>query len=88
MTAVVARERAFVVVWIGLLLLTAVSVAVHEGLGVGPTVVVLVVVAAFVKVWLVGRWFMELRGAPPVLRRCFDAYAVVVPVVLLAVLLA
>lgn len=87
MTAVVGRERALVVVWIGLLLLTAVSVAVHEGLGAGPTVIVLVVVAAFAKVWLVGRWFMELRNAAPVLRRCFDAYAVVVPVVLVAVLL-
>lgn len=87
MTAAVARERALVVVWLGLLLATALSVAVHEGLGTGPTVVVLVVVVAFAKVWLVGRWFMELRSAPPVLRRCFDAYAVVVPLVLLAVLL-
>jgi hypothetical protein len=88
MTAAVKPDRALVVVWAALLLATAVSVAVHEGLGAGATVVVLVVVVAFVKLWLVGRWFMELRHAPVALRRAFDAYAVVVPVVLLGVLLS
>jgi hypothetical protein len=89
MTAASVRpDRALVVVWAVLLLATAASVAVHEGLGAGTTAAVLVVMVAFVKLWLVGRWFMELRSAPPVLRRLFDAYAVVVPVVLLAVLLA
>jgi hypothetical protein len=81
-------DRTLAAVWAGLLLATAVSVAVHEGLGGGALAVLLVIAAAFVKVWLVGRYFMELRHAPPLLRRAFDAYAVVVPVVLAAVLLA
>ncbi|HEY2226061.1 cytochrome C oxidase subunit IV family protein [Actinomycetospora sp.] len=82
------HDRTLVAVWAALLLATAVSVAVHEGLGLGATTVLVVVAVAFVKVWLVGRYFMELRHAPPVLRRAFDAYVVVVPVVLAAVLLA
>jgi hypothetical protein len=81
-------DRTLVAVWAALLLATAVSVAVHEALGPGPTTVLVVVAVAFVKVWLVGRYFMELRHAPPVLRRLFDAYVVAVPVVLAAVLLA
>jgi hypothetical protein len=84
----VMLDRTLVAVWAALLLATAVSVAVHEGLGPGPTTVLVVVAVAFVKVWLVGRYFMELRHAPPVLRRLFDAYVVVVPVVLAVVLLA
>ena len=30
----------------------------------------------FVKIDLVGRYFMELHGAPPLLRRAFSAWAV------------
>lgn len=33
---------------------------------------------SFLKVWLVGEWFMELREAPSWLRRAFGAWVVVV----------
>jgi hypothetical protein len=37
-----------------------------------------VLTIAFVKVWLVGREFMELRRAPAVLRLLFDGWIVLV----------
>lgn len=79
--------QTLVAVWAVLILATAVSVAVHLGLGAGTVAIVAVLVLAFVKVWLVGRHFMELRRAPAVLRRLFDGYVVVVPVVLGGILL-
>jgi hypothetical protein len=37
-----------------------------------------VIVIAFVKVWFVGRHFMELREAPLLLRLAFDVYVVAI----------
>ena len=88
MTVVPITDRTLVAVWAALVLATVVSIGVHEGLGVGAVATVIVLVLAFVKVWLVGRWFMELRDAPTLLRRLLDGYVVVVPIVLLAVLLS
>ncbi|GAA4737142.1 cytochrome C oxidase subunit IV family protein [Actinomycetospora chibensis] len=79
--------RTLVTVWAALIIATAVSVAIHLGLGAGAAAIVAVLVLAFVKVWLVGRHFMELRDAPAILRRLFDGYVVVVPVVLAGILL-
>ena len=36
----------------------------------------LIVVVALAKVWLIGRYFMDLRAAPAALRRGFDFYCV------------
>jgi caa(3)-type oxidase subunit IV len=45
-----------------------------------------VLVIAFVKVYLVGVYFMELRDAPTVLRAIFGCYCVVVCAVLIGIL--
>jgi caa(3)-type oxidase subunit IV len=81
-------DRTLAAVWAVLVVATLASVGVHEGLGAGTIATLAVLALAFVKVWLVGRWFMELREAPTVLRRLFDAYVVVVPVALAGILLA
>lgn len=44
-----------------------------------------VLIIAFVKVRLVGTYFMELRGAPTVLRVMFDSYCVVACAVLIGI---
>lgn len=46
-----------------------------------------VLVMAFAKVWLVGFQFMELRGAPRLLRHAFDAWVVIACVALIAICL-
>jgi len=43
-----------------------------------PLIVASIMVITFVKVWLVGAYFMELRGAPAALRRSFGAWCVLV----------
>ena len=44
-----------------------------------------VIVVAFLKVWIVGFQFMELRHAPRWLRHAFDAWIVAVGVALLVI---
>ena len=44
-----------------------------------------VIVVAFVKVWIVGFQFMELRYAPRWLRHAFDAWIAAVCVALIAI---
>lgn len=44
-----------------------------------------VIVVAFIKVWIVGFQFMELRHAPRWLRHAFDTWIVVVCVALVAI---
>ena len=46
-----------------------------------------VLVTAFAKVWLVGFQFMELRGAPRLLRHAFDAWVVIACGALIAICL-
>jgi Na+-translocating ferredoxin:NAD+ oxidoreductase RnfA subunit len=46
-----------------------------------------VIVVAFIKVWIVGFQFMELRHAPRWLRHAFDAWIVAVCVALLVICL-
>lgn len=53
----------------------------------GDLAVLLVLGITFLKVWAVGRRFMELQQAPAVLRGLFDGYVVVVPLGLAAVYL-
>jgi hypothetical protein len=47
-----------------------------------------VIVVAFAKVHLIGRWFMELHGADALLRRAFDGWVAVVCAVLVGLILA
>lgn len=71
-------SKLLVGVWTALAVATVASWQVGEGSG--DAAVLALLGLAFTKVWLVGRHFMELRHAPPVLRGLFDAYVVVVPV--------
>lgn len=84
------EHRLLYVVWGGLVAATALSFWLGDdhGLGTGDATVLALIGVTFTKVWLVGRHFMELRTAPPVLRGCFDAYAVAVPAALAALYLA
>ncbi|MET0829795.1 MAG: cytochrome C oxidase subunit IV family protein [Microbacterium sp.] len=67
-----------VVVWSGLVAATVASWWIASTLGAGYRLVFPAVIAvAFVKMWLVGRYFMELREAPALLRRLFDCWIVI-----------
>lgn len=87
---VLSAHRLLVVVWAGLVAATALSFWLGDdhGLGTGDATVLALLGVTFAKVWLVGRQFMELRTAPPLLRGLFDGYVVVVPAALAALYLA
>ena len=75
------------VVWAGLVLATCASwlLGSHDSGATSSTrriVGVVILGVALVKVRFVGRWFMELREAPLVLRRLFDLYCVLLFVLL------
>lgn len=56
----------------------------QQGAGSGPQCAPAgVLLLAFIKVWLVGFQFMELRSAPGWLRLAFDGWALAVPLVLI-----
>jgi hypothetical protein len=85
-------DRRLLLTWAGLVLATVVS----WWLGGRPGSVVpaqvaagLILVVAYVKIWFVGVEFMELRSAPPWLRRAFTTWLILVggTTVALAVLL-
>lgn len=80
-------NRRLLIVWGLLVGATAASwfIGADHGLGAGDVAALGVIAVAFVKLWLVGMHFMELRDAPRGLRRAFDAYAVAVPALLVAV---
>lgn len=69
-------------VWLALVVVTVVSWAVGAEHGIGSTVAVIVLALALVKVRFVGLDFMELRTAPQMLRGVFEAYCVILWVVL------
>lgn len=84
LAAALLRTRVSVV-WLVLIAATLVSWGVGTDHGIAAelaTVVVLVV--AFVKVRLVGMYFMELKAAPAPLRLAFECYCVVVCAALIA----
>lgn len=66
-------------VWLALMLATAVSwwLGAHHGVGVEEATIAVLTVA-FVKVRFVGMYFMELRHAPLALRLLFEGWVVVV----------
>ncbi len=63
------------------------TLGVEDGRGGHPLLSSVIIVIACVKVRLVGRYFMELRNAPVQLRGLFEAYCLVVCVVLLGLFL-
>jgi hypothetical protein len=68
------------VVWFVLIAATALSwmLGTNHGMPSDHSVSsVLILCVAFIKVRLIGLWFMELRDAPPVLRGLFETYCVV-----------
>lgn len=77
-------KKTLLLAWVVLVVSTAISwfVGDDHGLGSGDAAAWAVIAIAFAKVWLVGLHFMELRHAPPVLRRLFEGWVVVVPVAL------
>jgi hypothetical protein len=80
-------RNTLVAVWVALVAATAATgfSGADHGLGAGDVAALGVIAVAFVKVWLVGRHFMELRTAPPLLRGLFDGYVVVVATALAVV---
>lgn len=83
-------DRRLWTVWAMLVAATALVwfVGADHGVGDGDVAVFAVLALTFVKVWLVGLHFMELRAAPPLLRRLFEGYCVSVPLALAVVHLA
>lgn len=77
------------VAWLVLALATIVSLILgtDHGLDDRDTVAAVLLALAFAKVYVVGRYFMELHAAAPVLRRLFDAYVVVIGATLVVLLL-
>jgi hypothetical protein len=63
--------------WIALVAATCLSWYLGDGHGAATVGSIGVLVVAFMKVHVVGQHFMELRGAPPMLRRLFRAWCVV-----------
>lgn len=76
--------RRVTVVWLALLGLTFASflVGIEQGRGVASASAVVIIGIALFKVRLVGIHFMDLRVAPRPLRLIFEAYVLVVFIVL------
>lgn len=75
--------------WVVLILATVVSwtLGTQHGFNNYTLASVAILLIAFIKVRLVGLYFMELREAPTVLRGLFEAYCVVVCVVVVGTFL-
>ena len=87
MTALL-RTRA-TAVWAFLILATVVSwtLGTQHGFHNATPASVVILLIAFIKVRLVGLYFMELGDAPKVLRGLFEAYCAVVCTVVVSVFL-
>jgi hypothetical protein len=81
------RHSAFVLAWAALMLATLVSFGFGDGLGTARVAGTAVIIVAFVKVNLVGNYFMELRGAPLPLRLVFATWTVIVGTTLTVIFL-
>lgn len=82
-------DRIVHVIWVVLLLATL-STWILSGteISMSPRAInSLVIGIAFVKLWLVGEYFMELRWAPIALRAAFGAYTMVTFTAVLAIFL-
>lgn len=85
--AFVRRNPAFAA-WAALVLATLVSWWLGDGHGDPRPATVGVIAVAFLKVYAIGRYFMELREAPPQLHLAFAAWCAAVGTVLIAMYLA
>jgi caa(3)-type oxidase subunit IV len=76
-------------VWLILILATVVSwtLGTDHGFHNHTLASVTILLIAFIKVRLVGLYFMELRDAPTVLRGLFETYCVIVCTVVVSVFL-
>lgn len=81
MSFALLRSRS-TVVWLVLVMVTMLSWTLGADHGVGSTVGVVVLGFAVVKVRFVGLDFMELRNAPLMLRALFEAYCIILWMVL------
>ena len=81
MTFSLLRARS-TLVWLVLVVVTLLSWALGADHGVGSAVGVVVLGLAVVKVRFVGLDFMELRDAPLMLRALFEAYCLILWMVL------
>jgi Prokaryotic Cytochrome C oxidase subunit IV len=83
--------RVVIIVWAVLTTVTVISWILGSAHGVSgdrlPLAMATVLLIAFAKVDLVGRYFMELRAAPLLLRFVFDAWVAATFVVVLALYL-
>jgi heme/copper-type cytochrome/quinol oxidase subunit 4 len=89
-TALPLLKNRVSIVWILLIIATLISwkVGTDHG-GITPHLATtIVIIVAFVKVRLVGLYFMELRHAPPQLRAILEAYCLIVPTTLVIMYLA
>jgi hypothetical protein len=82
-----------IIVWFGLTAATLLSFSLGAGENLGAdtdhqVASALILAVALTKVRFVGRWFMELREAPAVLARLFDAYCLLCFVLLIGFYLA
>jgi caa(3)-type oxidase subunit IV len=76
-------------IWIVLILATVTSwvLGTEHGINNHTLASAAILLIAFIKVRLVGLYFMELREAPTVLRGLFDAYCVIVCTLVIGVFL-
>jgi hypothetical protein len=88
MNARALRRNTPVAVWLALMLATLISFAFGDGLGPARAAAVAVLLVAYAKVNLIGRYFMELSGAPKALQVGFLASTVVTGSALILLVLA
>jgi caa(3)-type oxidase subunit IV len=76
-------------VWVVLIAATIVTwtLGTNHGLGNHTLASMVILLIAFIKVRLVGLYFMELRDAPAVLRGLFEAYCAIACTVVIGVFL-
>ena len=76
-------------VWVVLIVATAATwlLGTNHGFGNHTLASVVMLLIAFIKVRLVGLYFMELRGAPTPLRGLFEAYCAIACTVVIGVFL-
>lgn len=84
-----AAMRSAAITWLVLIAATLVAWTLGHSAaeGHGPATLAKcgVIITAFLKVWLVGFRFMELHGAPRLLRHTFDAWVVSICAILMII---
>ncbi|MFC4011172.1 cytochrome C oxidase subunit IV family protein [Nonomuraea purpurea] len=82
------RSSRVMAAWLFLMGATVLSWYLGDGHGARQFATVVVLAVAFIKVYLVGRYFMELREAHRALHLLFGGWTVVVCAVLIAMFIA